>query len=437
MSKIQFRSSPFRIIASLYLFFTFAFMCLYLLPGSLNQSLSVVDAWFLSASAMSVTGLSTINLAEHLSSFGKIILLIQIQMGGIGIMAILGVLFMTFGQNVSLSQQTLMSLDQNQRGLKSVKKLIFFIIGFTLTIEAIGFAIFFPTIHHEYSDLPTAIYISLFHATASFTGSGFDMFGGSLADYATHSTFMVTSGVLIFLGAIGFPTILDLLFSKGKKKSLYTKVNLFTHGGLLLIGFSLFFLFEFFHSFDGFNLRDKLANAAFLSVTSRNAGLSTIDLGELSSSGLFLLLLLMFIGGSASSCAGGIRTTTFAVLIAKLMSIVRGQTDVVLFKKSLHEEDVNKSFLVVSVFLGLFLFSTMLLSFSEPFTLDEIMFEVMSALTTTGLSIGITEELSSFSKIWLSLLMIVGRIGIISIIYTLIKPKKSSTKYVKEHLIVG
>lgn len=437
MSKIQFKSSPFRIIVLLYLVFSLFFMGLYLLPASLNEPLPLIDAWFLSASAMSVTGLSTINLAEHLSGFGKVVLLVQVQMGGIGIMAILGVLYMTFSQNVSLSQQTLISLDQNQRGLKSVKKLIFFILAFTLLVEAIGFFIFFPTVHQEYSDLPTAIFISLFHATASFTGSGFDMFGGSLEGYATHSTFMITSGVLIFFGAIGFPTILDLLFSRGKKKSLYTKVNLITHAALLGIGFSLFFLFEFLHSFDGMQLKDKLVNAAFLSVTSRNAGLSTIDLGDLSSSALFLVLILMFIGGSASSCAGGIRTTTFAVLIAKLVSIAKGQTDVVIFRKSLHEEDVNKSYLVVSVFLGLFLFSAMLLSSLEPFTLDEMMFEVMSALTTTGLSIGITEDLSALSKLWLSALMIIGRIGIISIIYTLIKPKKSSTKYVKEHLIVG
>lgn len=437
MSKVQFKNKPFRIIGLLYLLLSLFFMVLYLLPISLNQPLGIVDAWFLSSSAMSVTGLSTINVTEHLTTFGKTVLLIQIQLGGIGIMAAIGVLLMMFSQNMSLSNQTLMSLDQNQKGLKSIKKLILFIFGFTLLIEAIGVIIFFPTVHSIHEDLPTALFISAFHATASFTGAGFDLFGGSLIDFSTHSIFIVTSASLIFLGAIGFPTMLDLLFSKGKKKSLYTKVNVYTHLSLLLVGFVLFLNFEFLSSFSVYDLKDKIMNALFLSVTSRSAGLSTVDLGILSSSSIFLLLFLMFIGGSASSCAGGIRTTTFAVLVAKFISIVKGREDVVIFKKSLHEEDVNKSYMVFFVFMGLFLISTMFLSHIENLPLEFLMFEIMSALTTTGLSIGITEELSAFSKVWLSLLMIIGRIGTISMIYTLIKPKKTTTKYVKEHLIVG
>lgn len=437
MSKVQFKNKPFRIIGLLYLLLSLFFMVLYLLPISLNQPLGIVDAWFLSSSAMSVTGLSTINVTEHLTTFGKTVLLIQIQLGGIGIMAAIGVLLMMFSQNMSLSNQTLMSLDQNQKGLKSIKKLILFIFGFTFLIEAIGIIIFFPTVHSMHEDLPTTLFISVFHATASFTGAGFDLFGGSLIDFSTHSIFVVTSAALIFLGAIGFPTMLDLLFSKGKKKSLYTKVNVYTHLSLLLVGFVLFLNFEFLSSFSAFDLKDKIMNALFLSVTSRSAGLSTVDLGILSSSSIFLLLFLMFIGGSASSCAGGIRTTTFAVLVAKFISIVKGREDVVIFKKSLHEEDVNKSYMVFFVFMGLFLISTMFLSHIENFPLELLMFEIMSALTTTGLSIGITEELSAFSKVWLSVLMIIGRIGTISMIYTLIKPKKTTTKYVKEHLIVG
>jgi Trk-type K+ transport system membrane component len=437
MSKVNFKSSPFRIIAALYLASIFFFAILYLLPMSTVTPMHLMDAWFLSSSAMSVTGLSSINITEQLTVIGQAVLMIQIQIGGLGIMVILGVLLMFFNQNMTLTQQTLISLDQNQKGLKSMKKLVSFIVIFSLLFELVGLMIFFPIIHQESGEVGASIFISLFHAIASFTGAGFDLFGGSLIDYSSHALFVLTSSVLIFLGAIGFPTLLDLFFSKGRKKTLFTKVNILTHGFLLVIGFFLFLFFEFQGSFVSFNFIDKVTNAFFLSMTSRNAGLSTIELDMISSNTLFLLLMLMFIGGSASSCAGGIRTTTFAVLVAKVISVIKGKGEVVIFKKSLHDEDVNKSFLVFFSFLGLFLFSTIVISTVESFSLEYIMFEVMSALTTTGLSVGITEDLTNFSKIWVSMLMIVGRIGIIAIVYTLIKPKKTSSKYIKEHIIVG
>lgn len=437
MSKVQFKDSPFKVIVSLYLLFSFIFMVLYLMPLSHTKPLSIVDAWFLATSGMSVTGLSTINVSEHLTVIGKSFLFIQIQFGGIGIMAILGSLLIFFKGNVSLPQQTLMSFDQNQKNLKSVKKLMIFIFSLTIILELIGFFIFFPTIHNEYGDLSTSIFISAFHSASSFTNAGFDLFGDSLISFSANTVFVLTTSVLLFFGIIGFPVILEVLFSKGKKKSLYTKVNLVVHGILLLFAFIAFYLFEFTNSFGEFSLKDKITNAFFLSVTSRNGGLTTIDIGNTMPSTLMLLMLLMFIGASASSCGGGVRTTTFAVLFAKVISIIKGREDVVMFKKTLHAEDVNKSFLVVFVFFFTFFISTIVLTTIEGMPLHDMSFEVMSALTTTGLSTGITSELSSFSKIWLSILMIIGRIGIIALIYSIIKPKKSSAKYPKENLIVG
>lgn len=433
--KINFSGSPFRVIVFIYLLIALLFTLLYLLPFSSTGGLSFLDAWFLSSSAISVTGLTTINIAEELSEIGQLLLLLEIQIGGIGIMAILGILLMVFTQSVSLSQQTLMSFDQNQNGLKSIKKLMIFIISFTLIIESIGFFAIYPVISASTSE--HAVLLSVFHAVASFTNAGFDLFGGSLIGYSTHSFFLLVTAGLIFAGAIGFPTVLELLFSKGKKKSLYTKVNVTGHALLIVGGFLLFLILEWTKSFKGLSGIDTVTNALFLSVTSRNGGLSAVPLDTISMSSLFVLMLLMFIGGSASSSAGGIRVTTFAVLLAKLRSVMKGQEQVSLFKKGVHEEEVNKSLLVFFVFLGLFLTSSFVLSIVETQPMDALLFEIMSAMTTTGLSIGITGELSSFSILWLSFLMILGRIGIIAMIYSLVKPKKANTRYVKEHMIVG
>lgn len=434
--KIQFNHSPFRMIAGVYLGLTFLFALLYAMPFSAHTTLSFLECWFLSASAISVTGLSTINLAETLTPLGQWILLIEIQIGGVGIMAILGVLLMVFTQNVSLSQQTLMSFDQSQAGLKSVKKLVFFILSFTLMMETIGFLMVYPMISTVYPG-NEGVFKSLFHSVASFTNAGFDLFGGSLHLFGSSSLFLWATSLLIFAGALGFPTVLEVVFSKGKKKSVYTKVNITGHLSLILIGFFFFLFSEWHHTLASWNTVDKASNALFLSITSRSGGLTSLPMESITSGTLLFLLVLMFIGGSTSSSAGGIRISTFVVLIAKLRSVIKGQEQVVLFKKGVHEEDVNKSFLVFFVFFGLFVGSVLLLSFVENVSLASLCFEVMSALTTTGLSIGITEELSTFSLMWLSMLMIIGRIGMIALIYSLIRPKKANTSYVKEHVIVG
>lgn len=436
MAKIQFHRLPFRLIVCIYCLLTLVFALAYYLPAASKTSLSFLDAWFLSASAISVTGLSTVNVTEDLSFLGQFFLLVEIQIGGIGIMAILGIFLMLFVQNISLSQQTLMSFDQNQHGLKSVKKLMVFILLFTCSLEFIGFLAVYPVIAQTTNGFE-AIFLSAFHAVASFTNAGFDLFGGSLSAYHTHPFFLLTTGVLILAGAIGFPTVLELILSKGKKKSLYTKVNLIGHGVLLVIGFIGFFLLERLHAFKGLGVLDHLTNAFFLSATSRNGGLSSIDINTLTSSSLLLLMLLMFIGGSASSAAGGIRVTTVAVLLAKLRSILQGKEEVVLFKKSVYAEEVNKSLLIFFAFVGVFFASLFTLAMVETVSLKALVFEIMSAMTTTGLSIGITADLSAFSLIWLSCLMILGRIGIIALVYSLVKPKKTNTRYIKEHLIVG
>lgn len=438
MSQIKFKHSPFKVIVLSYLLLTFLLSFFYMLPISTTKPLSFIDALFLSTSGMSVTGLSTIDIAENLTRIGQLVLLVQIQIGGIGIMVVWMTVLLFLKQHVSLSQQTIISFDQNQNGLKSIKKLSKYIIGLTLIVQSFGFLLFFPTINNQQENVLDSIFISSFHSVSSFTGAGFDLFGDSLQSFSSNTLFVLVTSLLILGGALGFPTLLEIISSNNKKKSLFTKTNIFIHSFLLLIGFCSFLLFEFSNAYLNFSIKEKFINALFLSVTSRNAGLTTIDISSVSLSSLIILMGLMFIGASASSCGGGIRTTTFAVLVAKMISAIKGNKDVVLFKKNLYEEDINKAYLIFCTFFLLFFFSVIFVShFEKNFSLEQIAFEVMSALTTTGLSTGITSELTSISKLWLIKLMIIGRIGIVALIYTIIKPKERNSKYLKEHLIVG
>ncbi|MCA1064370.1 potassium transporter TrkG (plasmid) [Rossellomorea sp. AcN35-11] len=437
MYKTSNRMSPLKPILMIYtlgiLFFTFMFMQ----PFANESGIGFIDALFLSASGMSVTGLSTIDITKELSVWGQLLLMVEFQVGGIGIMAFYTYVLFFVGRDFSISQLLVVSADQNQRNIKSIRKVAILILLIVIVVEFLGFLFLYPIISKENGTGMDSVFMATFHTVSSFTGAGFDLFGNSLMGFQENPIFLLISSVLIILGVLGFPVILDLLNVKKRKKTLFTKVNLFVHGVLLVFGFILFLFSEWSRTFGELNVFDKMVNAWFLSVTSRNGGLTSIDIGSVQVGTLMVLGVLMFIGASSSSCGGGIRTSTFAVLISKLWAIARGKGEATLFKKTIPNETVERSFLIFFGFLGVFIFSVVLISFVEPFGIDKIAFEILSALTTTGLSTGVTDQLSSFTKVWMSLLMLVGRVGIIVWVYLFISEKKTKTKYIKEDIAVG
>lgn len=437
MLNVQFKNSPFKMIILLYTTLMLLFSFLFSLKISQVNEISFVDLVFLSSSALSGTGLSTINISEDLTVIGQTFLLMEIQIGGIGIMATFAVFFYLFGKNLSMNYQTLMSFDQNQKSLKSIRKLMLFILIFSLSIETIGALLSYISISDMYQDQKHAIFVSFFHSISSFANAGFDLFGDSMFSFSMNSYMMLLTAFLIFFGTIGFPVVFEILFSRNKKFSLFTKLNLFIHVILIIFGTFIFMIFEWKYSLAEFSTYDKFINSLFLSVSARNAGLATFDLSTMTASSLIILSILMFIGGSPSSTGGGIRTTTFGLLVYKFFSFIKGNNDVVIFKKSIYDEDLKKAYSIFSIFLFLFLFSTIVLTYVEQKELTDMMTEVMSALSTTGLSTGITADLTTFSKIWLAVLMTVVRIGVLSLIYGFLKPKKSAIRYKKENLIVG
>jgi len=428
-------SQSFRFIFLLYIYVICGFAILYMLPHAHNGKLSFIDALFVSTSSLSVTGLSSIDIATDFTRTGQALLMLEMQLGGIGILVIMSYLFLLLGKKMTVSNMLLISKDQNQSNLKTIKTLSFSVLFIAIFIETICYFIIYEDIESLYNDKSEAIFVSAFHAVSSFTNAGFTLF--DLHSFEQNGVFLLATAFTIFLGSIGFPTIMEYTFAFRKKKSLFSKINVRLHTSLFLIGAILYVVLEFNRAFGHLNLVDKFVNAIFLSATTRSGGLATIDSATLGTTTVLIVMCFMFIGGASSSTGGGIRLTTFRVIIARIISVVRNDDQVIIGRKAISQEAVNKSFLIFTSFVVLSVISTIILTLFQSQNLLSIGFEVLSAISNTGLSMGITDELASVSKLILIFLMIIGRIGIFTFIYFIFKVEKSKLKYLEEDLAVG
>jgi potassium uptake TrkH family protein len=414
-------------------------------PGA---ELPLLDALFTAVSGISVTGLTVVNTHDTFSVFGTFVLMAACQIGGIGVMALGTFLWLILGQNVSLSYRKMIMVDQNRSRLAGLVSMIRRLLMMAIAIEAAGtvlFAVYFYFAGY-FDSWAQAFYYALFHAISSYTNAGFDIFGDSLHRFA-HDYFVQTvTMLLIFLGAIGFPVLLEVreYFIQRNKRSfrfsLYTKMTTFMFVALILAGaVSIFFM--------GYNdfladkaWHEKLFYSLFNSVTTRSAGLATVDVNGFNLPIQFLMAILMFIGASPSSVGGGIRTTTFAVILLTLYTYAKGKYEVRVFNRSIKEEDIKKSFVVFSTAAMLVVNGVILISWveTERFSLIAIIFEVCSAFGTSGLSMGITEELSAAGKALIMVLMFIGRIGILSLLFIFrTKNKQETYHYPQEDIIIG
>ncbi|CAN7588381.1 TrkH family potassium uptake protein [Paenibacillus sp. LjRoot56] len=438
-----------RLIVIAYLIGIFLIAILLKLPISLKAgaTISFVDALFTSASAVSVTGLTTVGINETLSSFGVGVLIVAFQFGGIGVMTLGSFYWLLFGQEIGLLQRKMIMIDQNRNNLSGLVQLMKLVLGFTLILEAIStlaFGLYFY-FTGEYGSIWSALYYGMFHTISAFTNAGFDLFGNSLLNYSSDYFVQALTMFLIVLGGIGFLVLAELreYFWGGHKNfrfSLFTKLTLVTTSVLLLFGTIGFWLTERTHALAGMSWHGKILTALFTSVTSRSAGLTTIDMSTITEASLLLVSILMFIGASPSSMGGGVRTTTVAVIVLALIAYARGEKEPKVFGRMISQEDSLKSFVFFLTGIALLLGGIFILLIAEPnrWGVSAILFEVASAFGTCGLSTGITADLGTFSKISLIVLMFIGRIGLF-LFYSLFTngKKKPLIRFPEEKLIIG
>lgn len=439
-----------RMIVSYYALFTLLGALLLMLPISVNTNypLPFIDALFISASGMSTTGLSTVDISSVLSRFGQMILAIILQFGGVGLMLIVAGFFMVVGKRISLRERRMIVTDQNQLHSGGVIRLMKDTLFLIIYIEAFGFILLSMHFYsRHYFPLKEALFQAFFLTISLFTNAGFDITGDSLVRYANDYYVLSLSMILIFLGAVGFWALVEFkhfVFSKIDHQkfqfSMYVKLIFKMHLGLVLLGAIIIAFFE-----NNLFLKDKspisrIFYTLFMSLTTRNAGFKILDINQFSQGTKWILNGLMFIGSSPNSCGGGIRTTTFIVVVSTLFAFSTGKKQVILGRKAFKESTIYKSLIIFATATLLIFFSTGLISlFEEDISLHAIIFEVTSAFGTTGLSLGITSSLSFMSKLVLILNMFIGRVGILSFLLFFNDESsiKNRIKYPEYEIIIG
>lgn len=439
--------SPAQIIVAYYLVAVIVAMSLLSLPVAIQPGAkwSFMDALFIAASAVSVTGLSTISVQDTFTVPGIFIMMFVLQFGGIGVMALGTFFWLILRKKIGLKERRLIMTDQNQTHMSGLVKLLKEILVIIILIEVIGaiilgvyFLKYFPTWEEAFLQ-------GLFASISATTNAGFDITGASLIPYANDYFVQIINILLLTLGAIGFPVLIEVkgfLLRKNKKVpypfSLFTKITTVTFIGLLVFGTIAIFALEYNRFFSDKTWHEAFFYSFFQSATTRNGGLATMDVSDFSDPTLLILCALMFIGASPSSVGGGIRTTTFALNLLFLYHFARGRRSVKVFKRELHQDDIVKS-LVVSIMALLICFlAVIILMATENQPMMTIIFEVASAFGTTGLSMGITPELTSTGKIVIISLMFIGRVGVISFLLLIGgRTDKESIHYPKERVIIG
>lgn len=409
---------------------------------------SLIDTIFTAISSVSVTGLSVVNISETYSIFGVFVLMFVFQFGGIGVMSLGTFFWILLGKKIGLRGRQLIMVDHNQTNLSGLVSLIIEILKIILIIELAGALILGFHLIQYYSSFWEAMLNGLFMAVSATTNAGLDITGTSLQPYANDYFVQLINIILLTLGAIGFPVLIEVknyLFHKNDSTlpfrfSLFTKVTSIMFAGLLIVGTLLIILLECRHYFKGMVWHQSFFYAFFQSATTRSGGLATMDVSEFTNATLLVICVLMFIGASPSSVGGGIRTTTLALNLLFLFHFARGRKDIKIFNREIHEIDILKS-LAVTILSGIICFTAVvILSLTENQSLLEIIFEVCSAFGTTGLSMGITADLSFLGKCIIMLLMFIGRIGLVSLLL-LLKGKGSDNEvnyhYPKERIIIG
>jgi len=417
-------------------------------------SIGIVDSFFTATSATCVTGLIVRDTGSAFSQLGSFVILLLIQVGGLGIMTLSTFFAILLGKKLTLRENIVIKGALDHSGVQGLKTLILYILGITFFIEITGAFLLYSRFKDPF--------FSIFHSISGFCNAGFSLNASSLTQYTNDTYVNLVMAALIILGGIGFVVLIDIpkffrwafkrLFLRSNEdiQHLYSKISLQTKIAvsvsviLICLGTLVFFLLENHGVMNGFGLKDKMLSSFFQSVTSRTAGFNTVPISRLASPTLFFIIILMFVGASPGSTGGGIKTCTFGVLLMGAWSMIKGNDNMHIFKRTIPKPIFRKAVMIVGLAITWIVVVTMLLSFVEdrnqaiPNYFLRILFEVTSAFGTVGLSTGITPLLSPIGKLLIMITMFVGRIGPLTLALAVTaRGQKVFYKYPEEKVMVG
>lgn len=406
-----------------------------------------IDALFTATSATCVTGLTTLTTSEHWNMGGQLIILVLIEVGGLGFMMMPFIFFAVMKKKVGLVTRIILSESLNLDDLSGVIKLMYYILRFAIGFQLVGAILLAVDFIPSYG-LAKGVWYSIFHSISAFCNAGFDLFGDSLVGFQDNAYVLLVISGLIVAGGLGFIVWQDLMaFRKTRRLSLHSKLALTVSIGLLIFGTVVFYISE---SGGRFIVSDtspinRFANMLFMSVTARTAGYFSVDYGNVSQAGILFTIVLMFIGGTSGSTAGGLKTTTFGVLLIQTISMLKGRVHAEAFRRTIRPSVVSRALTLFFITLTLCIAVTMVMSVTEVLPrfrgIEYLLFETFSAFGTVGLTMGLTPSLSLMGKLLIIALMYIGRVGILTVGFSLtLRLTKGNTGHYKlpeESVIIG
>jgi trk system potassium uptake protein TrkH len=402
-----------------------------------------IDSLFTATSAVCVTGLVVLDTGTHWNYFGKTIIMLLIEIGGLGFMSFATLIALLLGKKITLRERLVMQEAMNSFSLQGLVKMAKYILVFTFSIQFAGALILSTQFIPTYG-MAKGFYYGVFHSISAFCNAGFDLIGNfqSLTPFSENLVIILTIAALIVVGGLGFAVWSEIYsYKRFKKLSVHTRIVIISTAALIIIGWILMLMFELNNpaTLGPMSVKGKLLNSLFASVTPRTAGYNSISTAEMTTAGRFLTIILMFIGGASGSTAGGIKVTTFSIIILTVISIIKGREDTEVFQRRISSDIVRKSFVITTLAVILVILVTMILTITESgASFEYIFYEATSAFGTVGLTLGLTPELSFIGKIVLSFTMYCGRLGPLTLALALASSNNSNTiRYPEDKVLVG
>jgi len=409
-----------------------------------GNSTPFLDCLFTATSAVCVTGLVTVDTGTHWSLFGQVIILLLIQIGGLGFMTFATMFAIILGRKISLKERLIMQEAYNAFNIQGIVKLAIYVMGITFSIEGLG-AILLSTQFIPQYGWKRGIYYGIFHAVSAFCNAGFDLIGGfrSLTPYAENVVINLTIMSLIVIGGLGFGVVTEIINNRNfKKLSLHSKVVIFATSILIITGAIAFFILEYNNpkTLGALSLKGKILSSFFASITPRTAGFNTINLPDMTTASKFLTIILMFIGASPGSTGGGIKTTTATLILMVVLAVIKGREDTEIFERRIPKELVYRAVGITFISFMLVIFVTMVLSITQQGDFMEFMYEATSAFGTVGLTLGLTPRLDAIGKLIIIFTMYSGRVGPLTLALAFARKQlmaSKAIKYPEDKILVG
>ncbi|MCM3007060.1 TrkH family potassium uptake protein [Priestia koreensis] len=439
MLSRQVKISPPQFLILTFVVFIILGTMLLKMPISSNQPISWLDSLFTITSAMTVTGLVVVDTGTAYSYVGQVIIMIWIQIGGLGIMSFAILFFMFLGKKIGFRERVLIQQSLNQTTIGGVIRLVRSLFAFSLIIE--GIAVLFLSIRWVPElGWGKGLYYSLFHAVSAFNNAGFGLWPDNLMKYVGDPIVNLTISGLLILGGLGFTVMADVWRKRTfSKLSLHSKLMIVGTIVLNIVAMVIILLLEMNNAktLGSLSWSDKLWAAYFQGVSPRTAGFNTIDVTQINDSTAFFSIILMFIGAGSASTGGGIKLTTFIIIVLAVFTYLKGKEEITTFKRSIDNKLVFKSLAIAMISILFVILAVFILSITEKAPFVKIVYEVVSAFGTVGLSMGLTFDLTWIGKVVLIFIMFLGKLGPLTLAFSLARRDSSKIRYPKEDVLAG